>query len=150
MSYTLQVIVGASDMVEICRSEGLAYVALTDRLALVPLNLALRERFDIPNLPLTDEDEEPVLPESLGALGRKLSKDGTVAYLEAQFFGGAGSQAHVLFRQGTMIGEPVVAGDAINQALRQFGVQSSSGADEFDGVGLGRHRHTDRWLTDRK
>lgn len=145
MSYSLQAIVGASDMMEICRSDGLACVALTDRLAMVPLNLALRERFDIPALPLTDEDEKPALPESLAALCSKLSKDRTVAYLEAQFFGGAGLQAHILFREGAMIGKPVVAVDAINQALRQFGVHAGPDVDEFDVVGLGRHRHTHRW-----
>ncbi len=41
-------------------------------------------------------------------LCKTLSQDGSVAYLEAEFFGGAGSQAQVLFRHGAMIGGPLL------------------------------------------
>jgi hypothetical protein len=148
MSYTLQAILSTREMLERWRSESLGYVKLTERLAMVPLTKILLERFDIPEFPLTDEGEEPALPESLGSLCRKLSRDGLVVYLEAEIFGGAGLQAYVLFSNGTMIGKPVVAEDAINQGLRHFGVHSSSDVDEFDAVGLGRHRDTVEWMTD--
>lgn len=46
-----------------------------------------------------------------------------MAYLEAEIFGGVGLQAYVLFRDGTMLGAPVRAVDAINQALRHLGVR---------------------------
>ena len=147
MSYTLQAIIGAREVFEKWRNEGLAHVELTDMLTMIPLTAALRTRFDIPRLPLTDEGEQPVLPDSLNSLCKELSRAGLVAYVEAEFFGGAGSQAHVLFSQGTMIAGPVVAERAINQALRQLSVHSESNMDEFDAVGLGRHRHTDAWVT---
>jgi hypothetical protein len=147
--YTLQAILGTREMLEKWRDERLAYVDLTERLAMVPLTEALRKRFEIPHLPLTDEgDETPAVPESLGSLCMKLSRDGLIAYLEAEIFGGAGLQAHALFRNGSMIGETVVAEDAINQALRYFGVCPAPDVDEFDAVGLGRHRETDDWVTD--
>src|SRR3989440_7835863 len=38
---------------------------------------------------------------------------------------------------------------AFNQALRQLGVPRGAAFDEFEAVGLGRHRHTEDWLAHR-
>jgi len=145
MSYTLQAIVGARELLEDAREHGLAAVELSDTLVMVPLTDEVRRRFGIPEYPLTDEDKEPVLPESLGSLCRTLSHRRVVAYLEAEIFGGVGMQAHVLFRDGVALSPPVVGIGAINQALRHFDVRVGGHYDEFDAVGLGRHRDTDGW-----
>jgi hypothetical protein len=76
----------------------------------------------------------------------ELSRNGLVAYLEAEFFGGTGTQAHVLFRDGHMLGIPVIAKDAINRALKAFNVPVGASHDEFAAVGLGRCRDTEDWL----
>ena len=36
----------------------------------------------------------------------------------------------------------------VNAALRAVGVVGTTGRDEFDEIGLGRHRQTDGWLAD--
>ena len=75
---------------------------------------------------------------------RHLSKRGMVAYVEATFTGGYGGHATMIWENGQLIGEP---GDRINVVLQRLGVVATSGLDEFDTVGLGRHRTTRQWLT---
>ena len=80
-----------------------------------------------------------------------------VAYLEAETFGGTGTQAMVLWRDGEVWLGPVTTrataarasaeDGAVNQALRHLGVGRPGAIDEFDALGLGRHRHTEDWLT---
>jgi len=125
--------------------EHLVTVELTDRLVMVPLTDDVLEHYHIPSLPLTDDDAEIVVPPSLDTLCSKLSRHGLIAYLEAEFFGGVGQQAHVLFEEGVALGPPVIARDAINQALRLLGVVPGGHHDEFDAVGLGRFRSTEDW-----
>lgn len=79
-------------------------------------------------------------------LMRETCVTGAFAYVEAEFFGGAGTQASVGFRDGQVAQGPVMARDAINQALRFLGVTASEGKDEFDTVGLGKHRSTVEWF----
>lgn len=71
----------------------------------------------------------------------------SVAY-KAEFWGGSGEQAHVLFKDGVAQGLPVVAKDAINQALRILGILPGRHQDEFDAVGLGRFRDTQDWAVE--
>ena len=87
---------------------------------------------------------------------------GDVAYLEADIFGGTGTQATVLWRNGEVCLGPV-SGEftataphpsssrqwPFNQALRELGVDRGDAFDEFDAVGLGRWRHTEDWVTTR-
>ncbi|WP_116808199.1 hypothetical protein [Steroidobacter cummioxidans] len=148
MSYTLQAMVGSSTTIVALGEDGATRVELSGGLAMIPLTGELRNRFGISSLPLTDDEAEPILPDSLSSLCLKFSQHGLVAYLEAEIFGGVGLQAYVLFRDGAMLGAPVRAVDAINQALRHLGVRSGSNRDEFDAVGLGRHRDTDEWASD--
>jgi hypothetical protein len=85
------------------------------------------------------------------------------AYIEVDMFGGSGTQAAVVIGSGGMVTEPlrttfggfgpppIERQDwAINSALRRLGAVVMPGAtDEFEGVGLGRHRHTEDWGTQR-
>ncbi|MGK4597926.1 MULTISPECIES: hypothetical protein [Amycolatopsis] len=84
------------------------------------------------------------------------SEHGAVAYVEAEYFGGAGTQFAQVWEGGeTVLGplqvdedEPDPAdGSPISQALRRLGVLKGDHFDEFDAVGLGRHRDTDDWLS---
>ena len=73
------------------------------------------------------------------------SEEGPLAYVEAGYFGGQGLQMAVAWDQGDMVMEPTDSKNPINQALRLLGVKAVAPDDEFDTVGLGRHRRTARW-----
>ncbi len=97
-------------------------------------------------------------------LAEVLSEQRRCIYVHAEYFGGLGFQGSVGWQDGRVVFGPcltanhpaerqtdeykvVPASDmAINQALRFLGVVASS-SDEFDRVGLGRHRRTSDWST---
>jgi hypothetical protein len=120
-------------------------------------------------LPMTDDFFDEVrqsgVPASLhnfwtlpGGFDRLLaawSVKGPVAYVEAEYFGGAGTQAAAVWHGGVLaLGPLVETGDPryparpspISQALRRLGVSPEAHLDEFEAVGLGRHRDIDGWL----
>jgi hypothetical protein len=83
------------------------------------------------------------------------SANGPVAYLEADYFGGTGSQNAQVWEHGQIVLGPLhlaedqpfpADGSPISQALRRIGVDKGHHHDEFDAVGLSRHRETDDWL----
>ena len=89
-----------------------------------------------------------------------VSTAGLVSYIEAEYFGGTGGQAGVVWERGKVAHGPEFSDYAINKVLRYFGVNSYLNAilrrcfiykhyfrDEFDIVGLGRFRETDEWLS---
>jgi hypothetical protein len=94
-------------------------------------------------------------------LAVQISHQAPVAYLEAELFGGTGSQAAIVWHHGAVILGPMKYDNEpggqssyqvdglhtwpINSSLRLLGVQVSEDADEFDTVDLGRHRHTEEW-----
>jgi hypothetical protein len=82
------------------------------------------------------------------------SAHGPLAYVEAEFFGGVGSQAAQVWDGGTSVLGPLLMDDAegpppggtpISRALRHLGVVAD-GTDEFTAAGLDRQRETDDWL----
>jgi hypothetical protein len=81
---------------------------------------------------------------------------GPVAYDEAEYFGGIGTQSAQVWDDGKVVLGPVrlaeqapdrSGGSPISQALRRLGVAKGDHADEFDAVALGRNRDTDDWLS---
>lgn len=78
---------------------------------------------------------------------KEVSKTAPVAYIEAEFHGGAGAQSSIAWTNNCVSFGPEHSGDAINKVLRHLGVQAIGLADEFDTLGLGHHRHTERWLS---
>lgn len=146
MAYTLQALIADR---EVLSGAGLkvgarSFVPLPQAKAMLPLTDALLEHLRIPFLPLTDEGADS-LPAELDLLGRAASAKGLVAYVEAEFFGGAGTQASVLWQHGNRVAGPVVCAQAINQALVALGVKRDAASDEFDALNLARHRATDDW-----
>jgi len=116
-------------------------VALPQAKALIPLTEDLREKHEIPFLALTDEglDEMPKVIERLTARAKR------VAYVEAEFFSGTGTQAAAIYEGGRLVFGPLLAENAISQALQQLGVSKDGCCDEFEALNLGRHRHTEDW-----
>ncbi len=142
MAYTLQVLIAAPKVLE---RTGLApnhFVPLTPALGLCPLTEPLRDALGVGFLPLTDGE---ILPASFSARLASASVGGKLAYIEAEYFGGIGTQASVLYADGRESGEPMASPDAINQALRFLGVIAADGNDEFETAGLNAHRNTETW-----
>lgn len=64
-----------------------------------------------------------------------------LAYIETDYFGGAGTQAGVLYENGRITIGPRRGEGTINALLRELGVWRYPDKDEFDMLGLGNHRH---------
>lgn len=72
----------------------------------------------------------------------------TIAYVEADYFGGQGRQSGVLWKNGKRDATFIYDPKAINKSLVVIGVVADSGKDEFDTLNLGRHRYTSDWIED--
>lgn len=148
MSYELRALVSRYDVADrAARAAGYDAVRLPQGYGLVPVTSDLFDR-------LGGGEVRPFgdafwfLSSGVAALARRASTTAPVAYLEAEIFGGTGSQAMVLWRDGEVwLGPVTTQATAVNQALRHLGVGRLGAADEFDALGLGRHRHTEDWLT---
>ena len=91
-------------------------------------------------------------------IGKAFSVKAPLAYVETEYFGGAGFQGAVVWANGQMIFGPALTGDgedfqtddlpdgAINIALRKLGVLRGNSHDEFDAIGLGKHRDNESWI----
>ena len=146
MGYTLQAIIIPVSLREHAVKRGLSCVRLAGSdLCLIPLAADQIETLDIPFLPLTDGGKATIGPD-LDTLCRAMSINVKFAYVEAEFFGGAGTQGFALYENGAPASAPTVHAEAINQALRWLGVRHESNKDEFDTIGLGTHRSTSGWL----
>lgn len=72
----------------------------------------------------------------LPTLVTELSMHGPVAYIETEYFGGAGTQVATAFDRRVRILEC----GSVNEALRAIGVRAAPGRDEWDTLGLSAHR----------
>jgi len=145
MAYTLQAILGQSETLATARLGGTRVVPLLSGFSMLPLGRTFLEAHGATFLPLIDAGDRS-LPSAFGEICAQLATRGTVAYVEAEFHGGEGIQASVVFHQGGTHEPPTLAKDAINVALKSLGVHPRAGSDEFLAVGLGLHRDTEQWL----
>ena len=145
MGYTLQAVISENSVQEIAESSGLEEVRLPCGLYLIPFPYDFVDSNNIPFLPLTDEGKENI-DGNLLELCLLLSKKGKAAYVEAEFFGGQGTQGCALFESGVTVGSAKENESAINYALKWLGVNSSDSKDEFEIAGLGIQRNTEGWL----
>lgn len=110
-------------------------------------------------LPVTEEVDDELgggtpayeefyrLTDRLTGLGARMSRGGAVAYVETDYFGGTGEQAAIVWRDGEVWSGPEKSRiGSINSALRRLGAEKGDAYDEFDAVGLGRHRHNEDWI----
>jgi hypothetical protein len=99
-------------------------------------------------------------PSGVGLL-ELLSRHAPSAYIETQYFGGAGGQSAIVFRGGHLAIGPLVIDAAslappprgdrmgpINQALREVGVRKSGAIDEFEAAGFEDLRDMEEWEED--
>jgi len=128
---------------------GARAIALKKGLCLVPMT---DELFDA--LKSRSPDIKEVSSASFhrfsGPLARILesaSLRGSVAYIETEYFGGAGTQSAAVWRDGRLLMPPTKAPlGPINRALRYLGVRFVWSRDAFQIVGLGRHGSNEDWL----
>jgi hypothetical protein len=98
-----------------------------------------------------------LFPPRLDLLLAAWSVDDPLAYVEADYFGGIGSQFAVAWHGGALVLGPLVLTEdepwpapgwsPISQALRHLGVSVGRHYDEFDAIGLGRHRSAQDWIS---
>lgn len=145
MAYTLQAIIAKRGVLNRHPLEGANLVSLKQGYEMLPFTDSFIKKHQIPFLPLTDEGVEQ-LPESINKLCAALSKEQQLAYVEAEFFGGAGTQACVVFENGETKLGPKVNESAINEALSVLGAEKTTHYDEFEAIGLDVHRDTNEWV----
>ena len=68
------------------------------------------------------------------------------SYFEAEYFGGEGGQIAIIWQNNKRQQILSYGQNRINQVLKLFGVIAKKGQDEFDTLGLGRYRETNKWL----
>lgn len=144
MAYTLQAIIGEAALLQANSPSTVIVIALPQGKAMIPLTDRLFDQDEFPFLPLTDGGESS-LPESVFEFASSFVGRGKFVYVEAEFFGGDGTQASVTWDEKGIAALPIVDQHAINMALRFLGVQIGDHLDEFDALGLGRYRNTNDW-----
>ncbi len=123
-------------------------------------------------LPVTDDlvdHEEPASPHpELVHLSARLtdwaveqSRRFPLAYIETEYFGGVGDQTAIAWEHGRIKSGPLRTSNekdpagrpstpllerALNRILRLLGVARGQAIDEFDALGLGKHRSNEKWL----
>jgi hypothetical protein len=149
VGYAIEALIGGAEVLEPLTAayRNARIVPLTEELAMIPMVEILRNAIQRQN---HDPEREPnwpfwhLSPEGAMTVAETCER-GALVYVEARFYAGVGVQASVGWRDGALRHGPLSAKDAINQALRFLGVVSAEDKDEFDTVGLGRHRLTDMW-----
>lgn len=148
--YSLRALVGAGPVMRsiAVRTEAAHLVALPQSFGLIPMTERLLACIH-GGSPVrsaarpTFEYLSPTLEHWLALF----SQTGSIAYLEAEYFGGAGAQAAAVWNRGVLTLGPRACALSINDALRALSVVVQDGLDEFDTLHLGRCRETERWAS---
>jgi len=157
MSYILQGVLGSAPVLAPAKDfRNSRVIALNQGVCLLPVG---RDLFDELS---AGEPMDPgftpcqLFPPGFEHLLARWSGIGPTAYVEADYFGGVGTQFAAVWRGGVLVFGPVLQpegapfsatdGSLISQALRLLGVSRERHVDEFDAVGLGRYRDVDDWL----
>jgi hypothetical protein len=148
-AYTLAAFVTQSEIADKAVEQFLSAlsVSLAQGVSLIPLTPQLIAELQSgcrPDLNFEFEDL-PALITCAAKWAELISRSNPVAFLEAEFFGGVGSQAAIGWQDGKITFGTLQTNDAINQALRWLGISSAGHMDEFDTLALGRHRDTESW-----
>jgi hypothetical protein len=120
---------------------------LPDGFAFLPIDTRDILRLAGESRPVLIDDEYQALDAAFIPMVQSLSVEGRIAYVQTEYFGGAGGQAALVADKGEIIFGPIheEMSGPINDALRLLGVTGASGIDPFQAVGLSRHRSNDGW-----
>jgi hypothetical protein len=117
-------------------------ISLGAGLAWIPVSEELQDRLD-ERSSIATAPGDPRFVHFCGVLPAVLaevSRVGPVAYIETSYTGGVGTQAATAYDRG----QRVPAHGLVNEALRVLGVAAPTHGDEWDAVGLTRHRQMPR------
>jgi hypothetical protein len=146
---------------------GASTVALPGRLTMLPVTDEVAGRLD--QAAIGDRRINPAwvfVRQPVAALARRMPAGRRALYIVGETFGGDGTQEAIGWQDGRLWYGPSGTCDleadpepgyhlisrfdgAINAGLRALGVRASHGQDEFETVGLTRHRHTEDWIRQR-
>jgi hypothetical protein len=146
--------------------QGQRIVPLPGGLAMVPVTRELAAGLD--QAAVGDERISlrwPLLRQPVAALARQLSAGRRALYIAGETFGGPGIQEAIGWQDGRLLYGPSGTCDierdlepgyhliprrdsAINVGLRVLGVRAGQGQDEYQAVGLARHRFTEDWAAE--
>ncbi|GCE30788.1 hypothetical protein KDA_62720 [Dictyobacter alpinus] len=121
-------------------------------LQMIPLTIAFWNELELRNTAgshvHSEQIGEIIIRTFIADFAQQLSETEPIAYVEAGFLGGTGSQQAIIWQDGQVALSTATFGfGAINQVLRYFGIQANDPAlqDEFIMVGLGQCRYTEHW-----
>lgn len=107
--------------------------------------------------PAADLPHVDRLTAPLASWAAEASRRCPIAYVQTDYFGGAGSQCAVVWAANAIVFGPTETGDsqgsvtpllegAINRAVRHLGVERGEARDEFEALGLNLHRNNRGWV----
>ena len=127
-------------------TQGFGLLPITDGLA-NELRLIISDEMNTPNSPISELSKE------IHAFALRVFPLAPVAFICTEYYGGAGGQVALTWRQGFLWFKPRIReyrdrswpNSSISQALRNIGVSALDDKDEFDTLCLGSHRSTSSW-----
>lgn len=145
MAYELSAVLGKWELVQpLAEEHGVPAVELRQSFGLIPLTPQVVAALVGPDAPTGAAARMALLPDVFTEWSRR----GPVIYATAEMHAGYGSQTASIWRDGRLVfsQEGLPCSGPISMALLRLGVTGGRlGWDEFDVLGLGRHRRTDRW-----
>lgn len=149
MGHSVQLIIGRGEAISAFLRQWLSAraVDLKDSWQAIPVDEPLHNAIEAAHPDAERLSGLDVCPFGLErALAAATTSGGGLAYIETDYFGGAGEQSAMAYVDGREAMAPQRSrGGAgpINQSLRAIGVTRSDANDEFDTVGLGERRSMD-------
>lgn len=150
MGYSLEALICKDTLSSIITNEfkSAKRICLVGDLFLIPYNTDLYEEVNCNKLSVV-VDKFEFLNDTLFNYLLSESFIEPIAYIEADYFGGTGGQSAILLDKGEIVIDIRFSDSgygAVNLVLKEFGVTKGINADEWDTVGLLRHRSTEEWI----
>ena len=136
----------------------LPFVYLVGDYAIIPLDRGIAGYKGYPVEPFEE------LSNNIVQLAKELSYSGSCAFIEASYFGGAGYQCAIVWKNGKCVYGPVISydnlpeeyinrefdvvSDAINHALEYMEIRRCEELDEFDTARLGHYRSNEEIINE--
>jgi hypothetical protein len=136
-------------------------VTISQNIGLIPLTKGLRDTInqgaDTRHFGTVDYDGFIFLTTAIASWLSRISADGPVGYVEVECSGGPCQRSfsiwdrtslrHLAYDDDEWLASrhyrPIH--NPVNQALRYLGASANGSRDEFEALGLGRHRSTEEW-----